>query len=206
VLTLHEGRFVPERGTATLDEIDERWEALRAANPAYHDGPVYHVLGVHRNGHGGASIHVIESSYRFQAVQRDGFDVGHRGLGVRGTVRSAGSEKLLLGKRSQNVGRYPGMWEFAPAGGLPVGAQPAAAIVQELSEETGLELAAPPVAVAVMFDAMARTWEIIFAIDGPTGEARCRTGEYMQLAWFSLTELPEPLSPVTVMMARLLRE
>lgn len=204
VLSVHEGRFVPERGAATLDEIDERWEALRAANPAYHDGAVYHVLGVHRNGHGGASVHVIESSYRFQAVQSPGsFDVGHRGLGVRGIVMRDGA--ALLGKRSQNVGRYPGMWEFAPAGGLPVGTEPAAALLDELQEETGLQSSGGPIAIAALFDDIARTWEIVFEIAVMQGEARCATGEYTELAWFEPNALPAQLSPITVTMSELLR-
>ena len=216
VLSVQEGRFVPERGAALLDDIDARWDALCSANPAYHDGAVYHVLGVHRNGHGGASVHVIESSYRFQAVQTPAagsgsgetgdFDVGHRGLGVRGIVRLGGDGKVLLGRRSQHVGRYPGMWEFAPAGGLPLGAEPASALLDELREETGLESSSEPIAVAVMFDDVARTWEIVFAIAAPSTDVRCATGEYSELAWFGPMELPAELSHMTSMMKALLRD
>jgi len=205
VLAVQDGRFVPERGGATLDEIDERWEALRAANPAYHDGAVYHVLGVHRNGHGGASLHVIESSYRFQAVQSEQFDVGHRGLGVRGIIEQDG--KVLLGKRAENVGRYPGLWECAPAGGLPVGAQPVHALLEELREETGLAASGGGAsAVAVIFDDQARTWEIVFAIAVTSHDAHCATGEYAELGWFAKDAIPAELSHVTQLMVPLLRD
>jgi 8-oxo-dGTP diphosphatase len=204
VVSVHEGRFVPERGAASLDVIDARWEALRAANPANHDGAVYHVLGVHRNGHGGASVHVIESSYRFQAVQSDEFNVGHRGLGVRGIVRSG--ERVLLGKRSPNVGRYPGLWEFLPAGGLAVGEEPVACLLREMHEEIGVEPGGAPVAVALMFDDVARTWEIVFGITAREQDSRCDGAEHTAVQWFDVHALPIDLSPITGLMLRLLRD
>ncbi len=211
VISVQEGRFVPPRGCASLDEIDERWEALRASNPAYHDGPAYHVIGVHRNGHGGAVIHVLESSYRFQAVQSsdDGahggaFDVGHRGLGVRGMVR--GFCAALMGKRSDRVGRYPGMWEFVPAGGLGVGEQPQDALRREMREEIGVHDWKAAKQVAVMFDDVARTWEIVFAITLPEAMEVQSAGEHTDLGWFRMDRLPAPLSPITAKMIPLARE
>ena len=206
VVSVQEGRFVPERGAASLDEIDLRWAALRAVNPAYHDEPAYHVLGVNRNGHGGAAIHIIESSYRFQAIQGENCDVGHRGLGVRGIVRSEG--KALMGKRSHRVGRYPGMWEFVPAGGLEVGEapDPGMALDREMREEIGLDDGRHAKQIAVMFDDIARTWEIIFEITLPAAPKVQNAREHTEVAWFEVGKLPAPLSPITAMMVELLGE
>jgi hypothetical protein len=46
----------------------------------------------------------------------------------------------------------------------------------------------------------------VFEIATPTGELRCQTGEYTELAWFATNELPAALSPITVIMTKLLRE
>ena len=61
------GVFVPESGQ--LDEVDRRWRRMCAANSSYFDGRLWHVIGVHRNGCGGAVVHVMDCAYRFYAVQ-----------------------------------------------------------------------------------------------------------------------------------------
>lgn len=160
VLVKVEGRFVPQR--VTLEEVDAAWASLCARNPRYFDGPVLQVLGVSRNGHGGVQIHVQESSYRFIAVSALGLDCGARPVGVKGIVESDG--RVLIGRRSRSVAHYPGAWEFVPGGTLEPGEAPDAAIAREFAEEARLALSAPPVAVAVLFDTVASSWEIVFRL------------------------------------------
>ncbi|MEE2718881.1 MAG: hypothetical protein VX727_03775, partial [Planctomycetota bacterium] len=85
VLSIVDEPFVPD-GIDPV-EVDERWQRMQQANPALFDGRVLHVLGVHRNGYGGVTIHLVECAYRYVAVQGAGFDCGVRSLGVKGLVR-----------------------------------------------------------------------------------------------------------------------
>lgn len=242
------------------DEIERRWNSLRAKNPNYFDGRLYHVLGVHRNGHGGATLHVMECAYRYHAVQTPDFDLGQRALGVKGVTMlnpspspakgegrgegvpppsqgmgkgvaephilpafrstdplatspapsSPTSPIYLLGLRSPHVAAYQNLWEFAPAGGVEPGKDPAAIVRQELLEETGYEPAGDPIPIAVMFDDVLNCWEIVYRMTltasatdpAPTPHTR----EYSQLAWHTLDDLPSPLSPIAQQIAIMLRQ
>jgi 8-oxo-dGTP pyrophosphatase MutT (NUDIX family) len=201
VLSVQDGPLVPTG--AGLDEIDRRWGDLRRFNPAYFDGPCWHVLGVHRNGHGGAVLHVVECSYRFFAVQNTEFDLGVRPLGVKGVVRRGGD--YLVGRRSGSVASYAGMWEFAPGGCVDPPRTPADVIRSELQEETGLQLIGEPVAMAVLFDPVVRCWEIAYRLEVAAGEAAPHAPEHDELAWRALANLPEPISPITMQIASMLR-
>ncbi len=201
VLQVVDEPFLPPR--ARLDEVDERWAEICRRKPASFDGVAYHVLGVHRNGYGGAVLHVTPSSYRFHAVQDRDFDCGMRGLGVRGITRHGGM--VLLGRRSERVVRWPGCWEFAPAGGMEPGADPGAMILQELREETGIaESGAVPTPVAILFDPTERSWEITYRIELSGAAELVRGAEHSDLAWFEPARLPAGRSPITDQMVELL--
>ena len=174
VLVQVEGRFVPER--ASLAEIDAAWSALCARNPRYFDGPTLQVLGVSRNGHGGVQIHVQESSYRFVAVAALGVDCGARPIGVKGVVRAGA--RALMGRRSRSVAQYPGCWEFVPGGTLEPGETPEAAVVRELYEEARVVATAQPVAIALLFDPVAASWEIVYRMAIDAMEPLETTWEY----------------------------
>lgn len=140
-------------------------------NPRYHDGELFHVLGVVRNGHAGATIHLAPSSYRFHAVRRLGLDTGIRPLGVKGlaTIREAsGTFGLLAGRRSASSASYPSCWEYLPGGGVEPtpsgGGDPVDVIRRELREETGMDGTVDPVALAILEDPTVGTWEVVFRI------------------------------------------
>ncbi len=191
VLHVQEGLFVPQGNV--LDEVDRRWRVLCESNHPYFDGRAYHVLGVNRNGCGGAVLHIIECAYRFYAVQTEDFDLGVMGLGVKGfTIRG---DRALMGRRSQSVGVYPDHWEFAPGGVVEPGRSPAEVIVSELSQETKLTTQGEPTPIAIISDPIARTWELIYLLRNPQGEAQT-TPEYSELRWCGRTELPTKLSPI----------
>lgn len=183
-----------------MDEIDRRWKALCQSNPAYFDGRAYNVLGVSRNGGGGAAIHVIECAYRFYAVQDANFGLGVWGLGVKAFTMCG--NRTLLGRRSRNVAVYPDLWEFAPGGVVEPGKSPAEVIVSELREETGLLCARDPTPIAIVSDLIARTWEIVSIISDPLGEAKPSV-EYSELRWCTRIELPTELSPIAQSMLAL---
>jgi len=200
VLQVHDGPFVPEGHP--LAEIDRRWRRLCEANSAYFDGRIYHVLGVHRNGYGGASIHVADCAYRFHAVQRDGFDLGVRPLGTKAfTFRD---DCVLIGRRSRNVAHYPGLWEFAPGGVVNAGDRPGETILAELKEETGLRAGGEPVAIGVVYDPEVLCWEVVFRLDAAAGPLAPATPEYDALEWRPPSDLPADLSPVSRQMLPLL--
>jgi len=191
-LHVQDGLFVP--AAASLDEIDRRWEALRSRNPAYFDGRIYHVLGVHRSGCGGASMHLMECAYRFHAVQSESLDLGVVSLGVKGLIERDGA--YLLGRRSDSVANYKGMWEFAPGGVVDVGKPPLTVVRDELREEVGLTAARDPIAVALVFDEVLRTWEIVYRIEVEQDAPSRPSPEYSEVAWYALGDMPDDLSPV----------
>ena len=205
--------YVPANPSTTdagtlLDEIDRRWNGLCAANSTYFDGRLCHVLGVHRNGHGGCVLHIIDCAYRFFAVQaaappQEGFDLGVRPLGVKGVIERDG--QFLMGRRSKRVAMYADTWEFAPSGSVDFGRPPHEVIAHELREETGLACASEPTAIAVLFDPILRCWEIVYRLSIAADAQPRVTAEYPQVEWFARDSLPADLSPVARQIAELLR-
>lgn len=156
------GRFVPEH--VSMDEVDDAWSRACERNPRLFDGPLWHVAGVSRNGHGGVSLHVIESSYRFHAVRVVDVETGVRPLGVKAITWRGG--RVLLGKRSLGVHSEPGRWEFIPGGALTPGRTPSDETARELHEEAGWRCVRAPIAAALIFDDRTLTWDIVHHVDG----------------------------------------
>ncbi len=194
--------FVPDG--ADLDDIDERWERLCASNPSCFDGRLLHVHSAQRNGCGGATVHVSECAYRFFAVQDDGFDLGVRPLGAKGMTWRDGN--VLLGRRGEVVRHHAGYWEFAPAGCVEPGNDPAEVIAGELKEEVGLRADGTPRAIALFFDATARTWELVFELHANTGTAIADGREYDEVLWADPADAAgQSLSPAAEAMMPLFR-
>ncbi len=197
----------PESPHSLLDEIESRWRTLCESNPTYFDGRLCHVLGVHRNGHGGAVLHVIDCAYRFFAVQfaappQEEFDLGVRPLGVKGVVERDG--RFLMGRRSPHVAMYQNMWEFAPSGSVDFGKEPQDVIADELIEETGLRPSREPTAIAVLFDPVLRCWEIVYRLAIADEAMPHVTAEYPEVGWIEGAALPANLSPIARQIAKFL--
>lgn len=194
VLVMESDRpFVPQQ--ISLREVDQRWAEFYSTRPQAFDGRVSHVLGVHRNGHGGASIHLADCAYRFYAVQSPDLDLGVRPLGVKAIIQRG--SKVLMGKRADWVKSYAGLWECAPGGGVPPCSKPGDVIREELTQETGLVASHEPTAVAILFDPLATSWEIVYRMAVQDDDLKPHTDEYAELRWCHVNEMPNPLSPVT---------
>ena len=200
VLSVIDEPFVPDG--VDIDQVDARWESLQQSNPAFFDGRALHVLGVHRNGCGGATINLVECAYRFYAVQGDDFDCGVRPLGVKGITMHG--DLLLMGRRAAWVHQYPGQWECAPGGGVEPGVDPVDVLLSELAEETGCACAGQPVAVALLLDEETRCWELVYRMTVAEDVLAPSTDEYSELRWCDADELPAPRSSITEYMRRLL--
>jgi len=191
---MHDEVFVPE---TSLANVDDAWDKLCLQNPEYFDGDIVHVLSVNRTGCGGASVHIAKTSYRFHAVG----NLGIHPLGVKGICRQ--HDSYLCGKRGEQMGAYPTMWEFAPAGMVEPDQRPEDVIERELEEETGLMLCKPPTALALFLDEHTRTWEIVFELS-VEGTPQVDGTEYTQLEWFDIKSMPTPMSPPSIQMKSLL--
>lgn len=182
-----------------IADAETEWKRRAEANPELFDGWLTHVVGVHRNGHGGAVIQAFKCSYRWHAVQAGGLDVGCRPLGVKGVARCG--DRVLFGKRAAWTAHAGGLWELAPSGGVEPGHSPEDTIVAELAEEVGGTLASPPRAACIMFDPVALSWEVVLTLGLASEAIDPMTSEYESLVWAHPTSPPGEL---TGMAARVL--
>ncbi len=193
--TIHveSGPFLPQLPAGvTLDAVDQAWRVLCASNPRYHDGDMLTVLGVNRNGHGGVTINLAQTSYRFHAVRHAGIDLKLQPLGVKAMVaRVAQDNRWLMGQRSEHVSTYPGLWEFVPGGAVEPGMSIRDALLREWMEESGAgpESLEQPVPVAVLFDPVASTWEVVHRATIADELELRPSWEHAQLRWMRAEDI-----------------
>jgi 8-oxo-dGTP pyrophosphatase MutT (NUDIX family) len=199
-IAVMDGRFVPT--AASLDAVDDAWDRLRARVPRAHDGPMLHVAGTSRNGHGGVVIHCIESSYRFHACTHEGVDAGMRPLGVKGLCRAVDG-RLLMARRGSATLNYAGEWEFSPGGSVEPGTTPHAMLERELREETGWTATSRPIARALLFDPVARSWEIVYSVAIAPPAIPVQGWECDEVRLVEPGAWPSPMSAVAVQMVPL---
>lgn len=198
-LLVEPGLWVPPG--ADLDAVDRAFQAACRDNPRLHDGPIWHVLSHSRDGHGGVTLHLMESAYRFQAVARR----EHRDrpgparpLGVKCLARSP--RGWLMGRRSLRSLTYGGLWEFLGGGSLHPAEEPGAAALRELREESGAQAAGPAVPVALLFDGQVGTWDIVHRVEvhGVTGDPA--SWEHEEVVEEAEPARREPASRATVLL------
>ena len=187
--------FVP---SAEPEKVDEAWKGLVQRNPRMTDGPCWHVVGVHRDGHGGATIHLTRTTYRMGAVRGVGISTGFVGLGTKAIALCGG--RLLIGKRAAACATYPSHWEFAPGGAVEPDEDPARGIERELMEECALRPITPPRAIALLFDASCSNWEIVHELAIDALPDAPPNWEYSSLCLIDGVELPTPVSPCALSM------
>ncbi|MDG2021683.1 MAG: NUDIX domain-containing protein [Phycisphaerales bacterium] len=200
-------RWIPQ--SIDLESVDDAWAVLSERNPRYHDGDVLHVLGVVRNGHGGAIVHLAPSSYRFHAVRAMGIDTGIRTLGLKGlcVVNRGGEAGLIAGRRSDASGSYPGMWEYLPGGGVPPesdgSVRPDLVFKRELKEECGVPSSGEAIPIAMLRDDVVGTWEVVYRCTLASSPTTSPGWEHDELALVTPATLPEPSSDAARAMAEL---
>ena len=183
------------------------WEAAQRANPRLFDGPILAVRSVDA-----ASGLIVAAPDRFAHVvcQPAERTLTTTILSVTGVIEAGTPTKpmVLLAKRGPQTRSYPGMWEFAPAGGLEVpvssGAFGLEAVVDtlraELDEEVGV--GSPLVdarAIGLVFDPLARSLDVIIRarIEGeppPLRTGEDRAWECADARWIRLAELGQELA------------
>lgn len=184
-------------------QVAQRWASFCQVHPKAFDGGVTHVANFRRHGCGGASLYLQPCCYRFHAVQDEEFDLGVRLLGVTALVVQDG--RVLMGQRSEHVAHYKGMWEFGPSGVVEPGQGVERTLASEMREEVGLEMTSPPVAKAIVFDPLLRTWELVYQVQVGDGKPS-PSAEYSSLCWVDVTrELPQPLSPLASQLTAAIR-
>lgn len=156
------------------DEQQAAWQARCDANPRLFDGRL-----LSADTWLAPTLVVHAATYQqFITAQTSSHRVTQ--LGVTGMLIAAdhtGSQRLLLGLRSRNSGIYPGMWELAPAGGVPAPARaPAAmdisdiheALRLEAAEELGLHLPTPITPRLLCYDPHAPSLDIVCEVRLPS--------------------------------------
>lgn len=177
---------------------ERAWRTLTSRFPQMFDGPI---SAADRFAPGSPVVRARPSSYKpYAAGVESGAssspdDPTHSRrptlFAVTGVVISrdeSGVERILLARRGGATWLYVGMWELAPAGGLPPpGAEAldgarwrtdalANHLLTELEEETGASLAAgagldrpfAPTPIALVHDALVRSLDVVLRLDvGP---------------------------------------
>lgn len=178
--------------------VDAEWDRLRSLDSHLTDGPCWHVSAVSRNGHGGATIHVFETTYRVAAVRTTGIETGFVGLGVKGIAHWRGM--WLIGRRATACATYADHWEFAPGGSVEPGEDPAIGIERELIEECAVGALSRPRPIALLFDSVVRNWEIVLEIEIASPPDAPPNWEYSTLRMIDGFDIPAPRSPCTASM------
>lgn len=177
------------------DAVEREWAARRARNPKLHDGPVLHVqrLEVSRG-----EIVCLRTTYK-------AFMVGHlaglkiESLGITGMCVRADdpSGAVLLGRRSENVRIYAGLWETAPRGAVEAPTEATALDSSDLSaclategrEELGVSIRVGA-CVGIVRDAIASSLDLCFRCE-LDGDAARGNWEYQDRVWLTPREIAD---------------
>ncbi len=204
------------------EEIETAWQGLCAHNPRYFNGSMLSFDSYDpATGVIGASV----EQYKHHAV-RDSIDLGISLLAVTAVlcapdhVRNVGV--YLLGKRSPELHRYGGLWEFGPSGGIDVPRigstlhlkQISAEVAREIKEEIGVRISSRPHAPrAIVHDELVGSTDIVLPVVLDHPPAINTNWEYTETKWMTLDEIykwvqsnPEELIPTTTELARFLYE
>lgn len=217
-----EGTDAPEHPDA-----DAVWRELCLKSPRLFAGPI---LSVRRFEPEQALLVCARDSYKNLVVQPR-VQTGAVMLAVIGVLTArdaAGRQHVLLGRRGPQVQIYPGLWEFAPAGGVPpppegtreIGPREIVAqLREEMREEVGLDLPlVSPRIFASVRNMHAHSLDLVVAaqvgesLESIRARMTHRDWEYSDVRWFALEELAglvageaHAIVPQTLALLRFLR-
>ena len=149
------------------DQTETRWAELCAQNPKLFDGPISTVTSFDP-----ASMRIgwSQGSYKMLAVQSQ-VDTRTWQLSVTALLVAGQTRSVLIGKRSEHVHTYPGLWEFGPSGGVdpPAGEIERAYVLsevhREMREEIGLEHSMADARIVGVFrDSHVRSYDVLVRV------------------------------------------
>ena len=156
--------------------IGAQWDKACAANPRLFDGAILAVRSIDQTG---AAIETALDRFAHVACPPLSRSLRTTILSVTGVIEAENEGDLcvLLARRGPQTRSYPGMWEFAPAGGLHAVDPPALLSINnvletlhaELREEVGIETTLSDAhAIGMVTDASASSVDIVVRarIDG----------------------------------------
>ncbi len=197
-------------GPETQARVARVWQDLRAANDRLYDGPILRSVSLDAER---AEVLCRRDTFRSLATSAR-LGLGVRQLGVSGVIiakDTAGIEHLLLGRRAADTRIYPGLWEFAPSGGVkppPPNVDSlslldlATALAEEADEELGMQLDPRDARLlAFLRDETACSDDAILRFDlstpvnpragvCPAASEAAGRWEYVDSAWVALSGLP----------------
>lgn len=209
----------PERSGA----VAEHWESLCRGNDRLYDGPILSVVSLDVPH---AHVHARRDRYSRVAVQ-PAVRTGVRLLAVTGVLTArdrGGREYIMMGKRSDQIHAYPGLWEFGPAGGMAVppvtidrfGMELLGAHLQdEIMEEAGVDASRCTMTpIAVVRDHLAMSDDVVIRCDlgllEDASDVSNANWEYTEVRWIPRDALaaflsgPERFIPPAPALARAL--
>jgi len=204
------------------DAIESAWQGLCAQNPRYFNGQI---LAFDSYNPATGVIRASVEQYKNHAV-RDTVDVGISLLAVTAILCAPDNVQntgvYLLGKRSPELHRYGGLWEFGPSGGVDVPRirntlnikHITAEVAREIREEIGVRISSRPHAArTIIHDEAVGSTDIAIPIVLDQVPSLKTNWEYSETRWITLDKLyqwaqssPDELIPTTVELARFLYE
>lgn len=193
---------------STLD--DARWADMTRSNPRLHDGPMAFALDWNDS-----EIVGEVSGYRRLMLRKERQDRA-LAIGVTGMLTRRNGAEILMGRRSESVRIYGGLWETAPRGGLdaapPTGDGEiclglhdlASRAADEAREEVGLSIDPSSLrAVALVIDEGAGSLDVVLSGEIETVASEPASWEYSAIGWAARGNLGAigPLSPPTAALA-----
>ncbi len=189
---------------------DAAWDGMIRANPRLHDGPI-----AFATEWSDTEIRGEISGYR-RLMLRGARQDPALAMGVTGVLTRRGGSEVLMGRRSDGVRIYGGLWETAPRGGLDI-SRPndqreirlglidlASRVSAEAREELGIELDPRSLrAVATVIDEQAGSLDVVMAGEISAELTSPASWEYTAVGWSPRRNLGliGPLSPPTAALA-----
>jgi 8-oxo-dGTP pyrophosphatase MutT (NUDIX family) len=187
--------------------VAEHWQSLCRDNDRLYDGPILSVVSLDIPH---AHIHARRDRYSRLAVQPQ-VKTGVRLLAVTGVLTACdqgGREYVMMGKRSDKIHAYPGLWEFGPAGGMAVppvtidrfGMELLGAhLKDEIMEEAGVDISLSTMTpCALVRDHLAMSDDVVIRCDlgvlDDAAQVPNANWEYTQVRWIPLDALPNFLA------------
>ena len=149
--------------------IEQAWRAACNANARLFDGEILAVRSIDASA---GVVHATPERFAHVVCPPPGRALPVTILSVTGVLEAVIDDQrcVLMGRRGERTRSYPGMWEFAPAGGLHPAASPAmqgidevlVTLRNELCEEIGIEPGLGNARVAgLVVDPLARSVDVV---------------------------------------------